>query len=167
MRKTCSTVGVLVLALLLGALLAAGPALADAIVGDPPGPLWKGHEISGTAKYLGDEGDAGVFAMKSTDPRFRGTMYVYVTEFLAADAYAYAYGTYDIYNDAGVLTWHSDYWYSTYGPGSLQDPMMPNAALGWNWAEGRGPYEGVTSYSVNHAGAGWLASFAWKGWVYE
>lgn len=158
MRKTYGLLGMLVLALLLGLLLAASPALAGA----PPGSQWGGHEVNGRAYIVG--ADKGVtLQVVADDERVCGTMDVSVKKtWYDADGVGHQSGTFTLYNAAG--SWHCAYWETLYyfNASSSEDPIQ-ELLLNCT-ATGSGAYKGLVFVHSHHGAQG--GPYIMKGWIY-
>jgi hypothetical protein len=150
--------GMLVVAMLLGLMLAAGPAVAD--VG-PLGPQWGGHEVN--AKMWMVDSKKGIrLQVVADDPRVSGFMDVSIkNRWYDADGTGHQSGTSDLYNDAG--NWHCAYWEVVYffNEHSAEYPVQ-SMCLDCT-ATGSGAYKGLVFYSAHHQVGG--SPFILKGWI--
>jgi len=158
MRKTYGMLTLLVLALLLGLLLAAGPASAG---GPPPGSQWGGHEINGWA-YIVNADKYVTLQVVADDERVSGTMVVSVKRrWYDADGTGHQSGTFTLYNAAG--SWHCAYWETVYffNARSAEDPVQ-ELLLNCT-ATGSGAYKGLVFVHSHHGAQG--GPYIVKGWI--
>jgi hypothetical protein len=150
--------GVLVLALLLGLLLMAGPASAGP---PPPGSQWGGHEVNGSA-YIVNADRYVTLQVVADDQRVSGTMDVSVKRrWYDADGTGHQSGTFSLYNAAG--SWYCPYWETVYffNASSAEDPVQ-ELLLNCT-AKGAGAYKGLVFVHSHHGAQG--GPFILKGWI--
>ena len=169
MRKTYGTLGVLFIVLVLGLILAAGPAMAGGpFAGNPPGSMWGGHEVNGKFTYVRDDpGGAIVFDLVASDSRVSGTLRVYV-DFAGTTSD----GIFEVWGHGDLVTadgsWHLDYYRQVFHKNALVDkPAQATVLLGDFVGAEDSPYEDLVFRSANHTGGGLNAPYIFKGWIYS
>jgi hypothetical protein len=159
--------GVLVVLLLLGLLLVAGPALAGGpFVGNPPGSMWGGHDVNGWM-WITDIGDAGVVArVVADDPRVSGYMVVQVDDRWYDDnGIGHQTGSFVMYDDAWNQTWRCNHWEDLYffNAKDSESPVQDTALTAT--AEGQGDYSNLVFVSSHHQVKN--SMFILKGSIFE
>ena len=172
MRKTYGILGMLVLALLVGLLLAAGPVLASSpYLGDPPGQQWGGPHFTGTLVF-NEDGITGDISVP--DPRGCGDLSLEFTDVYEWDVGNTHYISFitngTITNGGGVWTFTDSAALAkvpskTHGAGALITGFRTTATGGLNTATGN-TYEGLSYDFAWHSGTGPVAPYMLKGWIY-
>lgn len=169
MRKRYGKHGVLallVLAMLLGLLLAAGPAAAtDPFDGHPP--AFGKHDFNAQLFWRGvddpENPTESYFWAESTDPRFSGNVVATLELWWPEDGYLHVWGTVRIENEDG-------YWTCPYYEHVLSPPVFTrNSNQGISLADevftGHGDYAGLVAHLRGHApgGLGHASYWIYKG----
>ena len=172
MRKTYGILGMLVFALLIGLLLAAGPVLANSpYLGDPPGHQWGGPHFTGMLVF-NEDGITGDIAVP--DVRGCGELSLEFTDFdewtVGNTAYASFVTNGTITNGGGVWTFTDSAALACgplkgHGSGSTITGFRTTATGGLNPETGR-TYEGLSYDFAWHSGTGLVAPYIFKGWIY-
>jgi len=172
MRKTYGKyggLGVVVLALLLGLLMSAGPAMAtDPFDGYPP--AFGKHEVNMQLYWWGVDDPVNTtesyFWAKSTDPRFTGDVVVTLADLWVEDGYLHVSGSVRLENDDGY--WTCPYFEHVLSPSVFVRDSNQGVSTVDEVFTGHGDhYGGLVAHFRGHApgGLGHTSYWLYKGWI--
>jgi len=172
MRRKHGILAVLVFALLLGLLLAAGPAVAgDPFEGTPPGSQWGGHDVNAKL-YIVDAwpippspyGECVVFRIGAEDARVSGILEIWAIEFEATEGgNLLCSGPAVLTPDIGGGCWSGDFT-AVIGSGLLAGKPYQHLVRAFALV-GSGDYERQVFWASVHGA--WGPTWILKGWFEE